>query len=428
VLRQETYCTDYFEPGKRFAQMWYTCDQCNSAWEEYPHENEADRKSARLKKICAVCILRCHRYHKGTRMVHSSVVQCECHKVSMALYCEPCVGMEKNPAQIELQRQAGLAAVELLRHEAQNKQCPPVFALVPPVWPDGRPKKWSGWRLCRRVPLDGTPLSKVGFIEFAPPPEDDDEDEDDTDSDASDLNSELDGKGGTVGSSLTGDRTAAADDKSLVSFGDDGDGDGDKRRRRKKKRKGNGDDADAGAVPPAVAGGEVAASAAAVAAPAADGATPGAAPGPALAAGTDEQALVVAGAEEASDPGKHLRSGDVSSTDSDSDEDEQAAAAAAAATAKKGDSDDEWGPYSGAPAGLPEGWIEVIDPEVRRSLSLLALAPCSYLTNTRPHPIGPHRYRKCLRRTCAFSCRFPMAATSGTETLWSPSSRTCCTR
>ena len=43
VNRKDTYCTDYWEPGKRFYQTWYTCDQCNSAWEQYPHEEEGNR-------------------------------------------------------------------------------------------------------------------------------------------------------------------------------------------------------------------------------------------------------------------------------------------------------------------------------------------------------------------------------------------------
>ena len=51
VDRKETYCTDYWEPGKRFYQTWYTCDQCNSAWEQYPHEEEGNWVSNRLLVI-----------------------------------------------------------------------------------------------------------------------------------------------------------------------------------------------------------------------------------------------------------------------------------------------------------------------------------------------------------------------------------------
>ena len=91
-----------------------------------------------MKKFCGICIVRCHKYHKGVRLVHGSVVQCQCHHISNVLFCKPCIGMEKNEKQIEMQRLAGLAAVEKDRFETQNKACPPVFALVPAVWPDGR--------------------------------------------------------------------------------------------------------------------------------------------------------------------------------------------------------------------------------------------------------------------------------------------------
>ncbi len=204
VNRKETYCTDYWEPGKRFVQAWYTCEQCNNAWEHFPHETDESKGPARLKKICAVCIVRCHRYHKGVRMVHSSSVQCECHRVSDLLFCTPCVGMAKNARQTELQRLAALAAVEKNRFAVQNKQCPPVFALVPPVWPDGKPKKWSGWRLCRRPPLDGRKLSQVGLVVYDTKEESASET---SESEGSDMNS--------VGSDVSGD----SQDVSVISQG-----------------------------------------------------------------------------------------------------------------------------------------------------------------------------------------------------------------
>lgn len=57
--------------------------------------------------------------------------------------------------QIDLQKESEINHTEDTRRIEQNTQTPPIFALVPPVWRDGTPKKWSGWRLCRRPPNHG---------------------------------------------------------------------------------------------------------------------------------------------------------------------------------------------------------------------------------------------------------------------------------
>jgi hypothetical protein len=116
------------------------------------------------QKICAICITRCHRGHRGIKVVHSSRIKCECNKVCQTLYNRPCIAMIPTTRQIEIKREADELRIEEVRFIEQNALTPPVFALVPPVWPDGTPKKWSGWRLCRRPPFD-TKLENLGMVE-----------------------------------------------------------------------------------------------------------------------------------------------------------------------------------------------------------------------------------------------------------------------
>ena len=54
------------------------------------------------------------------------------------------------------------------------------------IWFLFSPKKWSGWRLCRRPPLDGSKLKMVGMVLY-PSQNGEEEIDSETDSDASDF-------------------------------------------------------------------------------------------------------------------------------------------------------------------------------------------------------------------------------------------------
>jgi hypothetical protein len=76
-----------------------------------------------------------------------------------------CQGFTLSERQQAVQRAAFDERIELKRKEEHDSLMPPVFTMVPPVYPDGEtPKKLCGWMLVRQVPTNNKPLHKFGEV------------------------------------------------------------------------------------------------------------------------------------------------------------------------------------------------------------------------------------------------------------------------
>lgn len=101
-------------------------------------------------KICEPCIYRCHKLHKGIRLIRTSTAICNCDMVCQVnnLICNACDVSEN---QITIQHDCKLQQNERLRKANFDELMPPVFAMVPSKHKNGNKKAIYGWMLCRRV-------------------------------------------------------------------------------------------------------------------------------------------------------------------------------------------------------------------------------------------------------------------------------------
>lgn len=125
-----------------------------------------------LLKLCEPCVYRCHKSHKGVRLIRVSAAICNCLIVgNIASYqCQACT---ISPQQIAAQTNGKLARIEAERRLYHDTSVPPILAMVPPCRPSGERKALCGWLLCRRVPVQSLeelfysrrPLSQSSDIE-----------------------------------------------------------------------------------------------------------------------------------------------------------------------------------------------------------------------------------------------------------------------
>ena len=144
----DKFCSAFQFKRKEMMKKMFTCEQCNRAW-----KTSAEGAKVTLK-LCEPCILRCHEGHKGIRQIKDASTICLCEN-SGRVAGKPCCATVISKRQAILQSEALDNRIETLRAKEHNALMPPVFAMVPPKWPDGRRKKLHGWLLCRRPPLKG---------------------------------------------------------------------------------------------------------------------------------------------------------------------------------------------------------------------------------------------------------------------------------
>jgi hypothetical protein len=151
----EKFCVQCTHKGKPVLQKYYCCEQCNRKW-------KTSIEGAKVNlKICEPCIFRCHEGHKGIRLVKENEFICLCEQVCRIANCK-CNATSISKSQSNVQGEAFDERVEVSRKREQDALMPPCFVNVPTRWPDGTPKRLSGWQLCRRVALKG--FSNVGAV------------------------------------------------------------------------------------------------------------------------------------------------------------------------------------------------------------------------------------------------------------------------
>ena len=149
----EKICTAHQFKARAVEQKWYSCEQCNRAWKS------SAEGSTLTVKICEPCVFRCHVGHKGVRFIRESAAICICAKVLKVIGSEMCQACVISDKQLKIQGEAANLRDDQALFRKRNMNSPPIFALVPRFWPDGRLKMQSGWRVCRR---------SLGFDETAP--------------------------------------------------------------------------------------------------------------------------------------------------------------------------------------------------------------------------------------------------------------------
>lgn len=111
-------------------------------------------------RICEPCVYRCHRGHKGVRLVRISPISCGCHSV-----CQPvnnCCAQEMSALQAQNIKAAHHESIEAQRIQLYNLLMPPTFALVPKHDPiTGKLKKESGFMMCRQPPPSNHILEQI---------------------------------------------------------------------------------------------------------------------------------------------------------------------------------------------------------------------------------------------------------------------------
>ena len=126
-------------------QKWYSCEQCNRAWKS------SSEGSTKTVKICEPCVFRCHVGHKGVRFIRDSAAICICASVLKVINTGMCNACVVSETQTRIQSAAQDLRADQAVHRQRNVDSPPIFAMVPRHWPDGRLKTQSGWSICRRV-------------------------------------------------------------------------------------------------------------------------------------------------------------------------------------------------------------------------------------------------------------------------------------
>jgi hypothetical protein len=112
-----------------------------------------------MLRICEPCVYRCHRGHKGVRLVRISPVVCGCNSVCQPV--NPCCAHEISAIQLKNVKLAQQQSAEQQRQELLNLLMPPVFAMVPKYSPEGILKKESGYLMCRRSPSRNLALQRL---------------------------------------------------------------------------------------------------------------------------------------------------------------------------------------------------------------------------------------------------------------------------
>lgn len=152
----------FVQSKKAIDQKWYTCEQCNrDSLKELVGEGEEVPTKNVMIKICEPCVYRCHRGHRGIRLVRMSPVTCQCQKMCSA-FCE-CKALEISRGQLITLREAADYKQEEKRQRVQDAFFPPLFAAVPKLDNDGRLKRESGWTVCRRC--SPMPTAEVGKVD-----------------------------------------------------------------------------------------------------------------------------------------------------------------------------------------------------------------------------------------------------------------------
>ena len=159
----DMFCTVIQFKRKETEQKLFTCEQCNRAWKQ------SDVGAKVTLRMCEPCIERCHKGHKGIRQLKDMAVNCLCDSVCRVVG-HSCSATKIGARQATLQSEALDNRIETLRRKEHNALMPPVFANVPDKYPDGRPKRLSGWLLCRRPPLRGA--ENMGEVEIEPSDDD----------------------------------------------------------------------------------------------------------------------------------------------------------------------------------------------------------------------------------------------------------------
>jgi hypothetical protein len=133
--------------NRRIDQKWYTCDQCNKDLKALG--NDGSDKMIMIK-ICEPCVNRCHRGHKGTRLVRISPISCQCSSLCHE-FC-PCKALEISKYQLNVMQDASEQRQEERRVRMHEALMPPIFALCPQCDSKGNLKRESGYTMCRRRP------------------------------------------------------------------------------------------------------------------------------------------------------------------------------------------------------------------------------------------------------------------------------------
>lgn len=112
-----------------------------------------------MVRICEPCVYRCHRGHKGVRLVRISPIACQCGSVCEAV--NHCCAHEMSAIQLQNIKMAQHQAVEEERSKLYNLLMPPIFALVPKYSLNGIFKRESGYMMCRRPPPNNALLKHI---------------------------------------------------------------------------------------------------------------------------------------------------------------------------------------------------------------------------------------------------------------------------
>lgn len=89
VSATEKFCTAYKNKNRSIVQKWlvcrlnllkmiiaytcrYSCEECNRSW------NASSEGAKTLLKLCEPCVFRCHKTHKGVRLIRTSAASCNC--------------------------------------------------------------------------------------------------------------------------------------------------------------------------------------------------------------------------------------------------------------------------------------------------------------------------------------------------------------
>ena len=152
VTPSERFCTTYGVGNRRVDQKWYTCDQCNNLAREMNMQIDPENTKSVIMKICEPCINRCHRGHKGTRLVRKAPVTCVCNSPLFKSVCS-CKAQEESETQIQLHQAEQDQVMEDKRSRQHNALMPPIFCQVPKFDRNGNKKRESGWMICRNFIL-----------------------------------------------------------------------------------------------------------------------------------------------------------------------------------------------------------------------------------------------------------------------------------
>jgi hypothetical protein len=151
VKPQDRFCTGHNNKGVPSVQTWYNCEECNRA---VKLGGDAQEGTSIMPKFCEPCIVRCHKGHKGVKLVRESNILCNC-----ALVCKniqkACCALIVSKGYSKVQTKAFNHRLESDRLRELDALMPSIYAMVPPYNFDGSDKRKSGWMICRRAPPNG---------------------------------------------------------------------------------------------------------------------------------------------------------------------------------------------------------------------------------------------------------------------------------